>query len=364
MKKLLLASAAAAALSLAMPAMANDATDTVTITETKRTPTIVRIDLRTHPEERLHSITLSAESRDAARTLPEDLGHAFITFNSENEQKAMTTNEVVGFYPPDREEKSLWRAMFGFNEGGLKNDALETADYQVIIAVNSDQYERALAIYEKYKKPQNYFLTLQDCTTFAGEVARAIGLQTPTRLLAPYPDGYIKEILRLKQDSDAAKEKEKAEKLKQEEQRKLDQQRAAAAALMVMQQQRAAAEAAAAQQAAAARQAAEAARQQQAAQQAATAAEAARQMAAQRAAAEKAAADAAATRQAELSRMIQAQQEQMLASQRAQQAAADAARAAQMAPKYPYNSGPIGGGSAGYAGPGAGMGGPAIGPMR
>jgi hypothetical protein len=50
--------------------LANDAAGTITMTETKPTPTIVRIDLRTHPEERLHSITLSAESHDAAHTLP------------------------------------------------------------------------------------------------------------------------------------------------------------------------------------------------------------------------------------------------------------------------------------------------------
>lgn len=360
-----------ATISLVTPASASSDTNSsgvASATEFQALPEVVRMDLRTHIEERAHSITISAKKYEGERFGGDDVGHAFITFNKEDDRKAMTTNEVVGFYPPLGEDKTLWRPIFGSYEGGLHDDSRHDADLKLVVSVNADQYQRALAVYEKYKQQsQNYVLTINDCTTFAGEVARAIGLPTPTRLIAPYPIDYVKEIIQLKKDSDAA-EKEKAERLKQEEQRKqeerrkLDQQRAAAAAAMMWQQQQAAAAAAAAAQQAAQQQAAEAARQQMAQQAAqAAAAEAARQAAA-RAAAEKAAADAAAARAAQSARQAQAQQEAWLASLKAQQAA-DAARAAQMAPKYPYNAGPIGGGGYG-GGAGAGTGGPVIGPMR
>ncbi|MEY9634097.1 chemotaxis protein histidine kinase CheA [Bradyrhizobium japonicum] len=300
---------------------------------------VERFDFRKRQDEPLYSITFSAERP------PGDTGHAFITFNHEDEQKRMTTFESVGFYPPGEKTDGVVKFYTSvFSEGPLKDDFLHDADTKMVVTVNKEQYEAAREVYAGWKARQekngnHYVLVVNDCTTFVGEVARAIGLETSLRVTALFPKDYDLALIENQKERQEAKLKEQKlleeqkeeQRRKDEAARKLREQQAAAAALMQMEMAR---RAAAAQQAAAAEAAAQAAQEAAAAQQAA----------AQRAAAEQAAAQ------------MRAQQEAWAAQQRAQAEAAQrasqeaAARAAQQA-RGSMGFGPSSGGGGSYSGP-------------
>jgi hypothetical protein len=153
------------------------------------------IDLRVRSEPRPYGITLSAQTLR--------LGHAFVTLTRENEGRAASVSNIIGFYPA--ENKSDLEVLVGLSKGQLENDAREKADYSLFVAVNSDQFAKAEAIFSAWQRGGRYVLLTQDCTTFVGEIARAIGLKTPVRVVAPYPIDYIQEIVRLYKEQQALK---------------------------------------------------------------------------------------------------------------------------------------------------------------
>jgi hypothetical protein len=60
------------------------------------------------------------------------------------------------------------------------------------VSISKTQFEKAQHfIAEQRKAPSNYQLGLNDCTTFVRDVASAIRLYVPPRLLAPYPSESI-----------------------------------------------------------------------------------------------------------------------------------------------------------------------------
>lgn len=144
----------------------------------------VRLDMRNKSEAREHAVTFVAQAGE--------LGHAFVIWNKEDDSKKMTTNEALGFYPGA--EKDKLEAKWGFGDGQIANDSGEKGDYYLVVTVNTDQFDSSRAVLEAWQKKGNYLLLFSDCTTFAGEVARSLGLKTPTRAFAPYPIEYVRGI--------------------------------------------------------------------------------------------------------------------------------------------------------------------------
>lgn len=142
------------------------------------------VDKKIRSENHEYAISIAAQGGD--------LGHAFVIWNKGDSAAMMTTQQVVGFYP--QADKSKYEAIFGLSPGKIFDDAGEKPDYVVIVSVNSDAYEAARAVFEKWKTSGNYMLGFSDCTTFAAEIGAAIGLNMPSRVFAPYPIEYIKAI--------------------------------------------------------------------------------------------------------------------------------------------------------------------------
>lgn len=169
----------------------------------------VNVDARVRSEDKPYRIVISARNDG-------EYGHAWITWNEESGQLQMSTNRSLGFYPKLDSEgpadpKKEYKVIFGLT-GEMKNDSDEQADYQIIIDLNSDQYQRAKLVYDKWEQGHRYFLGIQDCTTFVGEVVAAAGLNVPSRMFSPYPVDYVKSIAQLQLDKVAADEREAAEK--------------------------------------------------------------------------------------------------------------------------------------------------------
>ncbi|OWO89554.1 hypothetical protein B5E41_30390 [Rhizobium esperanzae] len=142
------------------------------------------IDKKVRSESVEYAVSLAAEDGE--------LGHAFVIWNRGDDTTNMTIQQVVGFYP--QADKSKYEAMFGSSPGEIFDDSGEKPDYVVVVSVNSDAYERARAVFEKWKSSGNYLLGFSDCTTFAAEIGGAIGLKLPSRIFAPYPIEYIKKV--------------------------------------------------------------------------------------------------------------------------------------------------------------------------
>lgn len=142
------------------------------------------IDKKVRSENIEYAVSLAAEGGD--------LGHAFVIWNKGDSAAKMTTQQVVGFYP--QADKNKYKAVFGLSPGQIFDDSTEKPDYVVIVSVNSDAYNKARAVFEKWKSSGNYMLGFSDCTTFAAEIGAAIGLNMPSRVFAPYPIEYIKKV--------------------------------------------------------------------------------------------------------------------------------------------------------------------------
>jgi len=142
------------------------------------------IDKKVRSEPTEYAVSLAAQGGD--------LGHAFVIWNRGDNAAMMTTQQVVGFYP--QADTTKYEAVFGLSPGQIFDDSREKPEYVVIVSVNSDAYEKARAVFEKWKSSGNYMLGFKDCTTFAAEIGAAIGLNMPSRVFAPYPIQYIKAI--------------------------------------------------------------------------------------------------------------------------------------------------------------------------
>lgn len=142
------------------------------------------IDKKVRSESTEYAVSLAAQGGE--------LGHAFVVWNKGDSTANMTTQQVVGFYP--QPDKSKYEAVFGLSPGQIFDDSREKPEYAVIVSVNSDTYEKARTVFEKWKSSGNYMLGFSDCTTFAAEIGAAIGLNMPSRIFAPYPIEYIKGI--------------------------------------------------------------------------------------------------------------------------------------------------------------------------
>lgn len=165
---------------------------------------VPRVDLRANNENLRQTITFSAES--------EGVGHAFIVWQKEDDQKKMTTREVLGFYP-DKDKSVI---DFG-KPGQIMDDKRTKAEFAFIVDVDAEHYDKALRVLERWRSAGNYTLGFSDCTTFVGEVASAIGLNTPLRAFAPRPLEYVQALFERAKADEAARG---AEAQRKEQERK------------------------------------------------------------------------------------------------------------------------------------------------
>lgn len=142
------------------------------------------IDKKVRSESVEYSIGLAAQRGG--------LGHAFVIWNKGDDAARLTIQQAVGFYPTGDTKK--YEAVFGSKPGKIFDDASEKLDYVLYVSVNSDSYERARQVYDKWLSRGNYQLGFNDCTTFASEIGAALNLKMPNRLFAPYPIDYIKAV--------------------------------------------------------------------------------------------------------------------------------------------------------------------------
>lgn len=142
------------------------------------------IDKRSRSEATEYAVSIAAEVGD--------LGHAFIVFNKGDDTAKMTVQQTLGFYP--QTDKNNYEAIFGYSKGQILDDSMEKPDYKLIVLVNSEAYNAATVVLNKWSKAGNYLLGFSDCTSFVGEIGNAIGLNMPSRIFAPYPIEYVKGI--------------------------------------------------------------------------------------------------------------------------------------------------------------------------
>lgn len=145
---------------------------------------IKHIDKKVRTENVEYAISIAAEEGE--------LGHAFVVWNYGDATSSMTTQQVVGFYP--QSDKNTYKALFGFSAGQIVDDSNEKPEIKIIVSLNSEEYNKARRVFEKWNDSKNYLLGFSDCTSFVAEIGSAVGLNMPSRLFAPYPIDYVKKI--------------------------------------------------------------------------------------------------------------------------------------------------------------------------
>lgn len=144
----------------------------------------ITVDLRTRPEQRQYGVSFAAEGGDT--------GHSFVIWSREDDKRRMSSQEATGFYPVG----TNIGALFGAERGRMFDDSREKWDVKITFIVNSDVYERARGVYQKWKDDRRYVLLFSDCTSYVGAVASAIGLSPPIRPFYPQPLDYVEAIIK------------------------------------------------------------------------------------------------------------------------------------------------------------------------
>lgn len=140
--------------------------------------------IKTEPQE--YAVTFSAQIGE--------LGHAFASLIWGDDVAMATMQKGVGFYPEGNESKI--KAAFG-GAGMVLDDTWEKAEVILSVLVNQSAFEAAQAVVERWEKPTSYYLGINDCTTFVGELAEAVELETPSRLFSPYPIQFVESLVEL-----------------------------------------------------------------------------------------------------------------------------------------------------------------------
>lgn len=146
----------------------------------------VYIDKRNRSEELDYSIAFAAYDGE--------WGHSFVMFFWGDVVTRSSRFEGVGFYPGEGDNNL--KVAFG-SEGVLDNDTWTAAELVLSIQVNKDVFDAAREVESRWKRPSPYILGITDCTTFVDEMADAVGIATPPRVLAPYPFQYMEALVQL-----------------------------------------------------------------------------------------------------------------------------------------------------------------------
>ena len=145
---------------------------------------ITYIDKRVRSESQEYGVVFSAYGGE--------FGHSFVTTVWGDDVQRATLQRGVGFYPGDS-DKDL-KVAFG-GEGVLVDDTWKRGEVVLSVLVNKEAFDRATAVIAEWERPRPYFLVISDCTTLVAQVAEAVGLTMPSRLFAPYPIDFLRELV-------------------------------------------------------------------------------------------------------------------------------------------------------------------------
>lgn len=154
------------------------------------------VDLRTNPHEpgyyELRFIAIHTEH-----------DHAYVGFVAEDTSKMMSISSYVGFYPARAPEGDKAEASFEFVvkgvEGALTEEDRSTlakpAAHQLTVRLNRSAYRKAEAVRDRWKESKTYRYGINDCVSFANQIAQAAGVKTPSTLRNPDPLSYVEELV-------------------------------------------------------------------------------------------------------------------------------------------------------------------------
>ncbi len=153
------------------------------------------IDIRDDPTKPRDYVITFAAKRAAGSLIEGEVGHAFVIFNSADEQKRMTLNEVIGFMPAS-EGKDKMRVIMSNGHLETYEEYVKSED-RLIVIVDRHQYDMGRMQYERWNwGVQTYTLGLRDCVKFVREVAAGTGLKVPSNIstVFTYPTTFIQQL--------------------------------------------------------------------------------------------------------------------------------------------------------------------------
>jgi hypothetical protein len=143
------------------------------------------VDKRNQSEDGEYGISFAA--RDSLGSYD----HAFVVWYYSDPAAQRTNRRGAGFYPTGGDYYDL---LIGGAPGKVLDDSREDIAKQVIVLINSDLFQTALAVESQYANA-TYRLGTSDCVSFVGEVADKIpGLVVPSRLMNIYPSSFISDL--------------------------------------------------------------------------------------------------------------------------------------------------------------------------
>lgn len=125
--------------------------------------------------------------------------HGFVLFEREDPAARRTTVRGFGFYPDP--EAGFLRLITlsripGFVGDELLNRKFSRIQQQLVVYVDSEQFDAADLAVARWQCRGVYRLLIQDCVGFTRDVAAAVGLETPPRGLAGMrPSDYIRRLI-------------------------------------------------------------------------------------------------------------------------------------------------------------------------
>lgn len=130
-------------------------------------------------------------------------GHAFLVhgkLNAQGQVGQVKASQVVGFHPFS-DSSIPWSighvipvpAEHGFSDGDIEDEYI-TARYRVLLT--EAEYRDVLVSMARVKKnAPMWHAVLYNCAAYIGDIAKSMGLKTPSSLQKP--DGYITELAEL-----------------------------------------------------------------------------------------------------------------------------------------------------------------------
>lgn len=126
------------------------------------------IDRRVFSEAKAYGLIFAAKNIDADWKV----GHAFVVWQSEDDDAQMSRSDVIGFYPSaSKKVKSI------FGPGGVQDDAQTNIDLGLVVLVNSDRFDSARAVKDAWKSNGTYTLGWSDCVGHVDDIAATVGLK-------------------------------------------------------------------------------------------------------------------------------------------------------------------------------------------
>jgi hypothetical protein len=172
--------------------------DSITMLEYPGLRTSVQLDKRQWPDPDPFYIEFSAVPAHGVG-LNWKPGHVYVTFVEHNTAGVLHSRGSFGMYPTFT-LVGAGSLLFGPLPGGLKDEifqkSMRKASQRLIVRVDRGQFERAWLVQKDWAETRVYRLVTHDCVTFMSEVAKVIGLDSPTRLRSILPFNFVEELIK------------------------------------------------------------------------------------------------------------------------------------------------------------------------